>query len=67
MRHAALSFFLVCSLFAVSACNHRNDGPLEKAGREVDDAIQDVNEPKSTTEKIGEEIKDLGDRIEDNS
>ena len=41
-------------------------GPLEKAGKEIDDAVDDATDKeKSTGDKVGEKMEEIGDRIED--
>ncbi len=63
-KYILLSLLVI--LPQLTGCESRKEGPLERAGREVDDAVDDLGEKKkSTSEKVGEEIKELGDKIED--
>jgi len=63
---AWIGLFLVALL--INACTIRDEGPLEKAGREVDDTLSDATQKKkSVGDRVGESIRDLGDKIEDNS
>ncbi len=56
-----LAFFL-----PLTACETREEGTLEKLGREADDALGDANERnESVADKVGERVRDLGDDIED--
>jgi hypothetical protein len=66
MNVKIISIFLVSFLaFFATACDS-NDGPMEKAGERVDEA---VDESKDTLEKVGENgksvIEDMGDKVED--
>lgn len=65
MKKRVLLAFMIAVVMNATACSDRGEGTLEKIGRETDDAISDITEPRSTQEKIGDSIKDLGDKIED--
>jgi hypothetical protein len=73
-----LSAALVMSalLFALPGCQ-KEEGPLEKAGKEVDQAVENFGQPKAgpveqagqavdnAVEKTGEQIEKTGDSIQD--
>ena len=44
------------------ACVKEKEGPMEKVGREIDEA---VDETKGNLEEIGDEIEDAADEVED--
>jgi len=73
-----LSAFLVMSavFFALPGCQ-KQEGPLEKAGKEVDQAIENMGQPKqgpaeqagqavdNAAEKTGQQIEKAGEKIQD--
>lgn len=58
---------LVCAatMVGTAGCQSRKEGTLEKMGREVDDTVEDATHEKSTADKVGEKIRDIGEDIED--
>ncbi|MFN8390831.1 MAG: hypothetical protein U0136_11115 [Bdellovibrionota bacterium] len=54
----------VACLFGVAACNHRHEGPVERAGEKIDDAVDNVKDgqspfhKKGVAERAGEAIDD---------
>jgi len=73
-----VSAFLIMSavFFALPGCQ-KKEGPLEKAGRDVDQAVENFAQPKAgsaeqagqavdnAAEKTGQQIEKAGDRIQD--
>lgn len=73
-----VSAFLIMSafFFALPGCQ-REEGPLEKAGKDVDQAVENFTQPKDgpaeragqavddATEKAGEKLEHAGDRVQD--
>jgi hypothetical protein len=73
-----LSAALVMSalLFALPGCQ-KQEGPLEKAGKEIDQAVENMGQQKAgpveqagqavdnAVEKTGEQIEKAGDKIQD--
>jgi len=63
-------------LFALPGCQ-KEEGPLEKAGKEVDQAVENFGQPKAgpveqagqavdnAVEKTGEQIEKAGDKVQD--
>jgi len=74
----AVSAFLIMSacFFALSGCQ-RQEGPLEEAGRKVDQAVENFGQPKAgpaeqvgqavdnAVETTGQKIEQAGDTIQD--
>lgn len=74
----AISAFLIISacFFALSGCQ-KQEGPLEKAGKEVDQVVENFGQPKAgpaeqvgqavdnAVEKTGQKIEQAGDKIQD--
>jgi len=74
----SISAFLVISacFFALPGCQ-KQEGPLEKAGKEVDQAVENFGQPKAgpvenagqavdnAIEKTGEQIEKAGEHIQD--
>lgn len=70
--------FLIVSacFFALPGCE-KPEGPLEKAGKEVDQAVENFNEPKAgplekagqavddAAEKAGQKIENAGEHVQD--
>jgi hypothetical protein len=51
-------------LIALPGC--QKEGPAERAGKEVDQAVEKAgNEVDKATEKVGEQIEKVGDSIQD--
>ncbi len=73
----AVSAFLIVSaiFFALPGCQ-KSEGPLEKAGKEVDQAVEHFGEPKAgpaeqagqtidhAAEKTGQQIENVGEHIQ---
>ena len=73
-----VSTFLIVSacFFALPGCQ-KSEGPMEKAGKEVDQAVENFGEPKAgpleqagqafddTAEKAGEKIEQAGEHVQD--
>jgi hypothetical protein len=61
--------FATALMVGVSGCAYfdREEGTMERMGREVDDSVDDLGGRESTGDRIGESIRDLGDDIEDRS
>ncbi len=73
----SISAFLIMSavFFALPGC--QKEGPLEKAGKEVDQAVENFGQPKAgpaekvgqavddAAEKTGQQIEQAGDKIQD--
>lgn len=52
-------------LLALSGCQ-KQEGPAEKAGKEIDKATEQVGEKVDKAgEKIGEEVEKAGDKMQD--
>jgi len=63
MKRILIAFFFVTA--SLTGC-YQQEGTGQKMGREIDDTIRDAGKKeKTTTEKVGESIRDLGDKIED--
>jgi hypothetical protein len=74
----AVRAFLILSavFFALPGCQ-KQEGPLEKAGKEVDQAVENLGQPKAgpaeqagqaidnAAEKTGQTIEQAGDKIQD--
>ncbi len=45
---------ILCSVFAIGLAGCKQEGPAEKAGKELDKAAQ----------QFGEGVKDLGDKVQ---
>ncbi len=74
----SVSAFLLMSacVFALPGCQ-KQEGPMEKAGKEVDQAVEHFGEPKAgpveqagqavddAAAKTGEKIEQAGDKIQD--
>lgn len=55
---------MIAMVFALQACEEQ--GPLEKAGEEVDEAVQDIGEGgKSAGHQVDDAIDDVRKDIED--
>jgi hypothetical protein len=79
MKHGKIvgaALFMSALLVALPGCE-KQEGPLEKAGKEVDQAVEDMGQPKEgpleqagqavddATEKLGEQVEKTGDNIQD--
>lgn len=79
MKHAKIVGAALCmgALFmALTGCQ-KEEGPLEKAGKEVDQAVEKMGQPKegpveqagqavdNAMEKTGQQIEKTGDNIQD--
>ena len=53
----------VVSFLAFTAC--KEEGPMEKAGRKLDEAVEDVLGDKGALEKLGETLDDAADAAEE--
>ncbi len=62
-----LTALLALSLAAFSSC--KEEGPMEKAGRKLDETVEKLTEDKGPMEELGETlddaVEDLGDAVED--
>ena len=71
------AFLLVSAcIFTLSGCE-KPEGPLEKAGKEVDQAVENFGQPKAgpveragqavddAAEKTGEKIENAGEQVQD--
>lgn len=78
MKHGKIfSAALVMSALLVALPGCEREGPLEKAGRDVDQAVEDMGQPRegpmeqageavdNTTERLGEQVEKAGDNIQD--
>ncbi len=57
---------LLVTIFALAACSKSEDnkGPMEKAGRAVDEAVDKAKEKTGQAmEKAGEAIKEAGEKM----
>lgn len=59
MKFLGLLFLVILS---VSACSKPKEGPFERTGRNVDDAVDDT---KDAIEDVGDSIEDATDNIND--
>lgn len=79
MKHGKLVstvLFMSALLMALPGCQ-KKEGPLEKAGKEVDQAVENMGQPKegpveqagqavdNAAEKTGQQIEKAGDSIQD--
>ena len=79
MKHGmffSAALFMSALLMALPGCQ-KQEGPLEKAGKEVDQAVENMGQPKegpveqagqaadNAAEKTGAQIEKAGDRIQD--
>jgi len=72
-RSLAIRFALIAAL-ALGSLSCKEEGPAEKAGRELDDAVDDAVEKlrhgdegaiEKAGRKIDEAVEDVGDEIEE--
>ncbi len=79
MKHAKIVGAALCMgamLMALPGCQ-KEEGPLEKAGKEVDQAVEKMGQPKegpveqagqavdNAMDKTGQQIEKAGDNIQD--
>lgn len=79
MKHGKIisaALFMGALLMALPGCQ-KQEGPLEKAGKEIDQAVENLGQPKegpveqagqavdNAAEKTGEQIEKAGDSIQD--
>ncbi|MCO6429604.1 MAG: hypothetical protein J5J00_02000 [Deltaproteobacteria bacterium] len=60
---AAILFSLLALPLCLSGCEDR--GPLEEAGREIDDAVGDARDNEGLADETGDALRELGDDVED--
>ena len=67
MRNPILLAFLVSGLsLACGGSKEPADGPMEKAGEDVDEAAHDTKEGvEKGAEKTGEAVEDAGDKVKE--
>ena len=63
IRNAWITALLVLSLASFGAC--KEEGPMEKAGRQFDEAIEDMTDDDGPLETLGESLDDAVDAVED--
>lgn len=57
------AFALILAATLLTGCES-NDGPAEKAGEKIDNAIEDTSETiDSAVEETGEKIEEAGDKL----
>jgi hyperosmotically inducible protein len=57
---------LIFAFVGVTACEQEQDGPAERAGERIDQAVEQTKDQVSdTVEKAGEKIEEAGDTIRD--
>jgi len=79
MKHGKIvgaALFMSALLVALPGCQ-KQEGPLEKAGKEIDQAVEKMGQPKEgpleragqgiddAAEKVGEQMEKAGDSIQD--
>ena len=79
MKHGKIvgaALFMSALLAALPGCQ-KQEGPLEKAGKEIDQAVEKMGQPKEgpleragqgiddAAEKVGEKMEKAGDSIQD--
>jgi hypothetical protein len=79
MKHGKLcssALIMVALLFALPGCQ-KKEGPLEKAGREIDQTVENFGQPKAgpaekagqaidnAMGKTGQQVEKAGDHIQD--
>lgn len=65
MKHAYLLLTVAASIISLSACSQSEEGSAEKAGKKIDEMVQDaksyteekVHEAGEAIEKAGEEMQ----------
>ena len=57
---------LCCFMFVVSAIACKKEGPAERAGKSIDQAVEKAGKKiEQTTEKAGDKIEDAGKKIKE--
>lgn len=62
MKHALLALMIALGGVSMTACGS-DDGPAERAGEEIDDAIDDA---EGTIEEAGDDLEDAADEVDPN-
>lgn len=62
MKNALLALMLAFGGLSLTACGEP-DGPAERAGEEIDDAIDNA---EGTAEEIGDDLEDAAEELEPN-
>jgi hypothetical protein len=75
-KMVSAALFMSALLMALPGCQ-KQEGPLEKAGKEIDKTVENMGQPKegpveqadqavdNAAEKAGEQIEKAGDSIQD--
>lgn len=75
-KYASAALLMTAFLFAVTGCQ-KKEGPMEHAGKEIDQAVDKLSEPKAgpaeqlgqavdnAADKTGQQIEKAGDKIQD--
>jgi len=76
-NHNINTFLIISAVFLMLPACDKPEGPLEKAGKEVDQAVENLGQPKAgpvekagqavddAAEKAGEKIEDAGEHVQD--
>lgn len=75
-KNLGAAWFMAACLVAVTGCQ-KKEGPLERAGKEVDQAVENLGPPKAgpaeqlgqavdnAADKTGQQMEKAGERIQD--
>ncbi|MBK6741637.1 MAG: hypothetical protein IPG66_01150 [Hydrogenophilales bacterium] len=75
-KYASAALLMTACLLAVTGCQ-KKEGPMEHAGKEIDQAVDKLSEPKAgpaeqlgqavdnAAATTGQKIEDAGDRLQD--
>lgn len=57
--------FTLAALMALAGCNGGEQGPAEKAGEQVDEAVEDTtNAAEDAADEAGDAVEEAGDKVE---
>ncbi len=75
-KYASAALLMTACLLAVTGCQ-KKEGPMEHAGKKIDQAVENLGEPKAgpaeqlgqavdnAAATTGQKIEDAGDRLQD--
>jgi hypothetical protein len=53
---------VACLALALGGCGQEEEGPAERAGEQIDEAVEETQETmERTTEEVGEAMEEAGD------
>ena len=57
---------MIIAIAGLGACTDRNDGPAERAGERIDDAVSDARERlEEAGDELDEAAEEIGDALRD--